>query len=162
MSKDESYFAVARTTDEIYVRVHGLGNLLNAPFLNSFFEKSIEAGRADIVVDLGPCRGVDSTFMGTLLGISTKCKEDGGTLVLLNVGSHCRKQLGGIGLDSFLTFRESGKCPREVELRKLKAREVSSNERLKLILKAHKDLVAIDERNEAKFGPFLRSILKEG
>lgn len=163
MAKDEFY--VARTNDGIYIRVHGLGNMHNAVTLNAFAEKMMEEGYTRFALDLGPCRGVDSTFMGTLLGISSRAKEsaaDGdGNLVLINVGDRCRQQLSSIGLDAFLTFRETPAEAPEVDLRRLNGKEVSPKERLQLILKAHRDLVAVDQRNESKFGPFLRSILKD-
>lgn len=162
MAKDEFY--VARTTAGIYIQVHGLGNMHNAVTLNAFAEKMMEEGYNHFVLDLDHCRGVDSTFMGTLLGISSRAKEAGdgeGNLVLINVGDRCRQQLSSIGLDAFLTFRETPADPPEADLRRLNGKEVSPKERLQLILKAHRDLVAVDKRNESKFGPFLRSILKD-
>jgi anti-sigma B factor antagonist len=161
MAKDE--FFVARSKSGIYIRVHGLGNMYNAPTFNAFAEKMMADGYSRFVIDLGPCRGVDSTFMGTLLGMSSRAKEadgDGG-LVLINVGDRCRNQLSSIGLDAFLTFRETPAKLPDVELRRLGGKEVSQKERLQLILRAHRDLVAVDKRNESKFGPFLRSILKD-
>lgn len=164
----DSYFMVARTSAGIYLRVHGFGNLQNAPIFNGFAEKMMEEGQSRFVADFQPCRGIDSTFMGTLLGLSSRAKEqvgqggeDGG-LVLINVGEHCRKQLSSIGLDTFLVIREAPAAPPpEIDLRRLEAKEVSANQRLALILQAHRDLVAADQRNEAKFGPFLRSILRD-
>jgi anti-sigma B factor antagonist len=164
MAKDD--FFVARTAEGAYVRVHGMGNMHNAPTLNAFAEKMMEDGYCRFVLDLGPCRGVDSTFMGTLLGISSRAKENAkkkeeGGLILINVGDRCRNQLSSIGLDAFLTFHETPQKVPDAEFRRLGGKEVSPKERLQLILKAHHDLVAYDKRNESKFGPFLRSILKD-
>ena len=75
MVKDESFFEVARSKNAIYVGVRGLGNLGNAPVFNEFAEKMIAEGWSRFVIDLEHCRGVDSTFMGTLLGISRSCTD---------------------------------------------------------------------------------------
>lgn len=157
-------FHVARTSDGTYFRVTGFGNLQNAPIFNSFAEKMIEEGYYHFVIDLERCRGLDSTFMGTLLGVNNNAREANeageGGVVLINVPSQCRKQLSSIGLDTFLVFHDTPEQPPKGELRLLETRSVSAQERLDLILKAHRDLVAADQRNEAKFGPFLRSILE--
>lgn len=156
-------FYVARSSEGVYIRVHGFGNLQNTPIFKAFVEKMIEEGFPRIVVDLGPCRGVDSTFMGTLLGLHKIAtdQEAGAGVVLINTPSHCHKQLSSIGLDSFLSFVDSPQEPPNIEIRRLEATQVSASEQLQIIIKAHKDLIAADERNEAKFGPFLRSILKD-
>lgn len=163
MVKDESFFEVARSKNAIYVGVRGLGNLGNAPVFNEFAEKMIAEGWSRFVIDLEHCRGVDSTFMGTLLGISRSCTDQAadGAVVLINTSPHCRKQLSSIGLDAFLVFHEGSASAPKSTMRRLDAREVSSKERLSLILKAHRDLIAADDRNETKFGPFLRSILSD-
>jgi len=99
----------------VYVRVMGLGNMSNAPVLKVFSEKMIEEGFRRYIIDLESCRGIDSTFMGTLLDIATSAREgdrptkkptdsDPGELgvLLVNVDDHCRKQLSSVGLDAFL------------------------------------------------------------
>jgi hypothetical protein len=156
------------------VRVTGLGNMSNAPVIKAFSEKMLEEGYRRFILDLGACRGIDSTFMGTLLDIAHTAREgdhsksprDSDTgepgLLLVNVDDHCRKQLSSVGLDAFLPIAaERAKLPDGLELRALETKDVSPQERLKLILKAHQELVAIDQRNEAKFGTFLKDLLDD-
>jgi anti-sigma B factor antagonist len=166
MVRDQNYFEVARSRFGVYIKVHGFGNLTNAPIFNAFADKMVDEDWTRFVVDLETCRGVDSTFMGMLLGVQAKARDRSGDdsdtgLLLVNVSDHCRKQLSSIGLDAFLSFRDVPTTLPRVELRRLEAPEVSPNERLSLILKAHQDLVAFDRRNASKFGPFLRSILRD-
>jgi hypothetical protein len=176
-SKTPSGFEVARAGDAVYVRVQGLGNMGNAPVLKAFIDKMLEEGFRRFVVDLNTCRGIDSTFMGTLLDVATSAREgdrpaakskksmsdsddsEPGVL-LVNVDEHCRKQLVSVGLDAFLPIAaDRAKLPEGLELRALEVKDVPPQERFKLMLKAHQELVAIDERNEAKFGPFLKDLL---
>jgi hypothetical protein len=176
VSRHSTNFEVARAGDAVYVRVTGLGNMGNAPVLKAFIDKMIEEGFRRFVVDLGPCRGIDSTFMGTLLDVATSAREgakparkalsesdDGEPGVLLvNVDDHCRKQLVSVGLDAFLPIAgEKAVLPAGLELRALETADVPHQERLKLIVKAHQELVAIDQRNEAKFGAFLKDLLAD-
>jgi hypothetical protein len=173
-SKGSPNFAVARAGDAVYVRVTGLGTMANAPILKAFVDKMIEEGFRRFVVDLEPCRGIDSTFMGTLLDVATSAREgprppkksasDEGEpgVLLVNVDDHCRKQLVSVGLDAFLPIApDKVVLPSGLELRALDMADVPPQERLKLVLKAHQELVAIDARNEAKFGPFLKDLLAD-
>jgi anti-anti-sigma regulatory factor len=165
-------FEVARTGDAVYVRVLGLGTMATAPTLKEFVDAMLKQSFRRFVIDLEKCHGVDSTFMGTLLDIATTAREgarpssdssDGEAGVLLvNVDDHCRKQLQSVGLDTFIPIRPGkASVPPGVEMRALETRDVASPERLKLILKAHQELVAIDARNKEKFGSFLEGLLKD-
>lgn len=63
------YIAVARGADLVVIRVVGRGNMLNAPALSDFAEQQRKAGFARFVFDLERCGGLDSTFMGVMVGI---------------------------------------------------------------------------------------------
>lgn len=157
-------FAIARSDDALYVRVFGLGSMKTAPTLESLVDQQLEHDLKQVVLDLAECTGVDSTFMGTILGIANRLREDGAGagVALINVDAHALKQLSSVGLDSFLTIVPGEtELPSKLRLTKLSTREVSDRDRLKQMLKAHKDLVAADERNRAKFGAFLDAIVAE-
>ena len=158
-------FEVAKSDDALYVRVQGLGSMTSAPALEAFVDHELQAGGVrQLVLDLADCSGVDSTFMGTLLGLNNRLGDqgEGSGVALVNVDDHARKQLSSVGLDAFLTLVEGEtRLPKKLRLTPLPAKPVGDRERLKLMLKAHKDLVAADERNRAKFGPFLEAIVAE-
>jgi hypothetical protein len=63
------YIAVARGADLVVIRVVGRGNMLNAPALSEFAEQQRKAGFTRFVFDLERCGGLDSTFMGVMVGI---------------------------------------------------------------------------------------------
>lgn len=147
-------FRIARSRDAVYVRVHGLGNMNNCMTFKEFIDRMQSEGYRTFVIDLAECRGIDSTFMGILLGL-----RDG--LVVVNANPHCRRQMESIGLHRVLKIQdEAATLPPGLELKELPDAECDPVARLKLIMKAHQDLIAIDRQNEARFGAFLRDIAK--
>jgi anti-anti-sigma regulatory factor len=156
-------FRIARQGDAVYVRVVGLGTMTNSVTFKEFADRMLQEGFRRFIVDLAECRGVDSTFMGLLLGLSQAggkgAKSD--TLTIVNAGAHCKKQMESIGLHRLLKIEDAPHdLPKGVELCELPEAETSPVARLKLIVKAHQDLIAIDKKNEEKFGAFLRDIKK--
>lgn len=66
-----NYIAVARGSDLVLIRVIGAGNMLNAPALAEFSDEQRRAGFKRFVFDLERCTGLDSTFMGVMVGLYT-------------------------------------------------------------------------------------------
>lgn len=157
-------FEVARSGDAIYVRVRGLGSMMVAPTFEAFAERSIDEGVRQFVIDLAECTGVDSTFMGLLLSLANRLREGGQPhpCIAINVDEHAQKQLSSVGLDAFITIKEGRtKLPSALKLTELAVVSASDRERLKLMVRTHRELVAADARNKAKFGPFLEGLLAE-
>jgi hypothetical protein len=69
-SKD--YIAVARGSDLVVIRVVGKGNMLNASALSDFVETQRKAGFKRFVFDMERCHGLDSTFMGVMVGMQSQ------------------------------------------------------------------------------------------
>lgn len=165
MKRNSAPFAAARSDEAVYVRIHGLGSMTNAPTLEAFTSQQLEQGARHLVFDFAECSGVDSTFMGLLLTLSNELRErhaTGGGVVLINVDEHARKQLSSVGVDAFVTLKEGAtRLPDKLTLTTLELVPTSDRERLKLMLRAHKELVAADARNKAKFGAFLEAIVAE-
>jgi hypothetical protein len=72
------YIAVARGSDLVVIRVVGAGNMLTAPSLAEFAEEQRNAGFRRFVFDLERCKGLDSTFMGVMVGMYTASKTESG------------------------------------------------------------------------------------
>lgn len=70
-----SQLAVARGPGVVVVRVIGVGNLRLAPALGELVETEMEAGYRRFVLDLAQCRGLDSTFMGCMVGLAQTLKQ---------------------------------------------------------------------------------------
>src|SRR5437763_1336329 len=72
------YVAVARGSDLVVIRVVGKGNMLNAPGLADFAEEQRLAGFRRFVFDFERCHGLDSTFMGVMVGIHAALASESG------------------------------------------------------------------------------------
>ena len=83
-----------------WIRCEGKGSFLNSPAVKSFGDERIAAGEARVVVDLGACTGMDSTFMGTLAGMAARLSAPGGgVLQIADPGERNRRSLEDLGLD---------------------------------------------------------------
>ena len=158
-------FEAARSHDALYVRIRGLASMTTAPTFEAFTEGALSKGVQQLVLDLEHCSGVDSTFMGLILSLSNRLREefDGAAgIVLVNVDDHAQRQLSSVGVDAFVTIRPGEtRLPPALKLTAVDAVDSSDRERLKLMVRAHKELVAADARNRAKFGAFLEGIIGE-
>lgn len=114
-----------------------------------------------MVVDLEACKGMDSTFMGTMAGLAMKLmKLPGGALQVAQPGERNRKSLEDLGLDVLMQI-----APENVSwsdsIEDIRSRLVTcetSEEKLGQgvhVLDAHKKLCEADTRNTQKFGTVL-------
>src|SRR5215213_650813 len=86
-----------------WIRCEGKGSFLNSPVMKEFGDNRIAAGERCLVVDLGACTGMDSTFMGTLAGMAARLSaRDKGVLQVADPGSRNRRSLEDLGLDFIL------------------------------------------------------------
>ena len=71
-----NHLQVARGSDLVVVRVVGTGNMITAPVLSEFMEHEVSSGFKRFVFDLSQCRGLDSTFMGCMVGLHNSIRGD--------------------------------------------------------------------------------------
>ena len=64
----------------LWVRCSGRGSFANSPTVKSLGDDYIASGGRLIVIDLETCSGIDSTFMGTLAGLSRRLLPIGGSV----------------------------------------------------------------------------------
>ena len=165
MARLRGYFEVARWDTAVYVRVVGLANFNNSYLFQDFVDEMLGRGYTRFFVDLRDCQGFDSTFMGVMLGVhlyQPQHGSPGAEVVVVNAGPHHRKLLGDLGLDSIISIVEDSVClPAEVRTERLGEERYEPKARIELIRKAHENLVALDESNREKFGPFLEALSRE-
>src|SRR5258706_10995986 len=84
----------------VWVRVEGNGSSTNSTALRDFAKEMIHRGAREFIVDLCSCPMMDSTFMGTLAGISLWLGELGeGCLSVVNRNERNAESLCRLGLD---------------------------------------------------------------
>jgi anti-sigma B factor antagonist len=104
MIMQPSIFADTESADAVFIRVEGKGTFTNSPCLKEFAVKMIGDGRRGFVVDLKNCPSMDSTFMGTLAGISMRLEDSGGgNLWVVNTNERNAELLDGLGISALFS-----------------------------------------------------------
>lgn len=151
-------FHVARDGASLYVRAVGLANMKNAPMLDAFFHAEI-VDQGTVCVDLSGCSGMDSTFMGLLVGTSATLKTKAGRLVVVNPSEICVKLLDMLGISEVLPVVGACTAP-QLEFIELGAGGVAIGmlQRMEMIRRAHQALIGVNEANHAKFTAFMTAL----
>lgn len=152
----------SRTKDAVYVRVTGLGNFNNAGPMREYCEKAFSEGLRAVLIDLGPCTGLDSTFMGTLMGfLGFECSGDAVSVSVMNATPAAMRAMNSLGLPKILhVHSEPVKFP-ECKLEVLREGWQDKRRRTLLIRDAHVALMHHDKENESRFAPFVAALVKE-
>jgi anti-sigma B factor antagonist len=144
----------------VWVRVEGNGSSTNSTALRKFAKEMIHRGAREFVVDLANCQGMDSTFMGTLAGISFWLRELGeGSLSVVNLNERNAESLSNLGLDQLFNVRVSNTVKDEQIL------PIPSDEnrtaRAETMLEAHEALVKSAPENISKFKDVIQFLEEE-
>ncbi len=151
---------ISRAEDAVLIQVFGLGNMFLAPTLQALVESELQAGLANFVVDLRRCDGMDSTFMGTFIGLSTKVKARPGWFCLVNVSSENMRLLKMLGVINMISIHE-GEFPAPSGETRTLYPTTDPYMRQKQIHSAHRLLIDADPENEKRFGPFIKALEEE-
>lgn len=146
----------------VWVRVEGKGSFLNSTGLKQFSKEMTNRGFRDFVVDLKECPVMDSTFMGTLTGISLRLKELGsGELCVVNLNERNRELLFSLGLDRFFAMNHAPAIEPTEQALPLSAGAEDKDARARTMLEAHEAVVAANPANEAKFKDVLEYLKQD-
>ena len=134
----------------VWVRVEGKGSFANSTGLMQFSKEMTNRGYRQFVVDLKQCPVMDSTFMGTLTGISLRLRELGsGQLCLVNLNVRNRDLLSGLGLDRFFAMDYTPEACLADQTLPLTPEDKLA--RAQTMIEAHEAVVTANPANEAKF-----------
>ena len=149
-------YLVARSGATLYVRAVGLANMKNAPMLDAFLQEEIQLAADTACVDLSACTGMDSTFMGVLVGYSQLLSKSGGRLVIVNPSESNLRLLHMLGVSTVLPVIERLDLHGDIEFFSLPAAPtLNVVQRVELVKRAHQNLVALSSGNQEKFSAFL-------
>ena len=114
----------------------------------------IGRGYREFVIDLADCEHMDSTFMGTLAGISQTfrvLKE--GSLRVVNVCPRNVLLLENLGLNHLFAIEPAGPAPVVPEAEKIQMLPLPCEEGpvREVVLAAHEALIAANPENAARF-----------
>jgi anti-sigma B factor antagonist len=134
----------------VWIRVQGNGSSTNSTALRVFAKEMIHRGAREFIVDLCDCPMMDSTFMGTLAGISLSLGELGeGCLSVVNLNDRNAESLSSLGLDQLFNVSVSAnkKDGHALPIPLKEDRAV----RAQTMLEAHEALIKTAPENLPKF-----------
>jgi len=152
----------------VWIRIDGKGSFEISGQLRDFVMRKIGTGSAQFVIDLDRCTGMDSTFMGTLLGISKEvARTTSGLLDVVNANGRNVQLLKNLGLTSILSVDE--KAERWITERQQLGQELSACDSVKLdkqataniMLEAHEALAGAQPENAARFEDVIHFLKKD-
>lgn len=160
-------YLVDAYAEPVAVKVSGRASYTNCAPLSDFFHNLIKNGKHNFIVDLKDCSSLDSTFLGMLAGVAMELRkeESKGTLALDNVEERNLEIIQNLGLHRIITVNPEHLKPspklndRSNDI--LKSMDESSVANPKLILKAHENLVEIEQANLNKFQDVLSFLKKQ-
>ncbi|MBZ0137067.1 MAG: STAS domain-containing protein [Planctomycetes bacterium] len=155
------HIEAARTKEAVYVRVAGLGNFNNAGPMREYCEKAFNDGIRNVIVDLAQCTGLDSTFMGTLMGFLGYGDGRHYSVTVVNATPSTMRAMSSLGLPKILHVKEDRIDFPDCKLTRLREGWQDKRRRTLLIRDAHVALMRADHENEARFGPFVEALVKE-
>lgn len=132
------------------IRVSGRANFECGMPLRSF-AKNFGDNVKRIVIDLGACESMDSTFMGILTMLALRAKKQNTVLELANASDFCRQLLRGLGVEKMFVFTVadlSSEAGRSALLGTEKQDKVGAAE---AVVDAHQTLMDVSLDNIAKF-----------
>jgi anti-anti-sigma regulatory factor len=147
----------------VWVKVEGKGSFLNSTGVKEFAKEMINRGHREFFVDLRKCPVMDSTFMGTLAGISLRLREIGqGSLHVTNLNERNKDLLCNLGLDQLFAIEKSGvENAAGDSAQKPLDHASDKTEQAQTMLEAHEALVQADSENLTKFKDVLEYLKQD-
>ncbi len=153
-----------------WVRVDGAANHENAACIKKFLVGRFERGWRRFVIDLGGCRGIDSTFIGMLYRLATRvaAADPAGGVDVINPGERNANSIRKLGLDDRIRLDLTGERWRRE--RELVAENLSKPscggpldrvEHAEFVLQAHEALLAANEENRSRFRDVVEFLRQE-
>lgn len=161
---DDSKIKAALIDQLVVIKVEGRGSFLNSRLLRDFLDKMILKNLEKFIFDLTECKTMDSTFMGTLAGLSIKLKKNGANakISLVAPNKQCYRLITTLGLDQILNVRSNFSSDiGQTEYQQVnKEQSYSKEDKIINAIEAHENLIELDSQNEVKFKNVI-ALLKE-
>jgi anti-sigma B factor antagonist len=146
----------------IFVKIDGWAVQNNSLFFKDFIDKMVAANFDDFIIDLLDCKGMDSTFMGTLLYIMNQIKTIKPPITLINVSEDHKELLQNLGIIDMLNISEhSIEIPKNNMQRLILNSSHCPKQQIELVKKAHECLVELNDKNKEEFRDFLEILNEE-
>ncbi|MBT3568330.1 MAG: STAS domain-containing protein [Opitutae bacterium] len=159
-------YQVCTHTGYAFVKVTGRASYLNCDPLRRFLRGMMEEGHRNYVLDFADCSGLDSTFLGILVGVALAVRsEEEGSMTLLSLGERNLETVENLGIHRIAHVRPKLEM---TDLDQLEAVDSGSDDEAisaREVCEAHKRLMELNESNARKFHDvvsFLEQRMDEG
>ena len=144
-----------------YVRVSGLATMHNCGALAELCNMVLGRECDAIVFDLKQCTGMDSTFMGVMAGLARRRPKGPSPVIVVNADDHAVRLMDGLGLSHVVDVREEPMDVPDVGVQELHDEWTNEADKVAFVTQAHENLIAIDARNQERFGPLIEAFAKQ-
>ena len=132
----------------------------SAPF-EQFSVLMQKRGCHEFILDFSSCDGLDSTFLGILLGMSVGLDDQRSRVVIVNAREGVLRLLGEVGIDRLLEICPENISLPEIPMQRLKTVDSDRETRASMILRAHENLCQVHHQNRERFGGFIELLREE-
>ena len=144
------HLSVAVSENEALVKVSGRATFECCEDLKKFCNQMISQNKSPLIFEMQDCKGMDSTFMGTLTQFSLDALKKKITIEMRNINDDNKKNLESIGLIKMFKFTNTKKASAG-DWTDLETSEVSQEQHKENVLNAHQVLIDVHEPNKAEF-----------
>ena len=152
------HLSVAVNDNQASVKVSGRATFECCEDLKKFCNKMLELKKSPLIFEMKDCKGMDSTFMGTLTQFSLTAMKQKTVIEMSNIGLENKKNLESIGLIKMFTFTETEELKDNFE--DLEKSDITQDQHQANVLNAHEVLIEVHEPNRAEFQDIV-TFLKE-
>jgi len=163
MKDSASEIMVGTVGERVCVKIAGKGTHLNSPSLREFLCEMMDTGYRRFRIDLNDCTYMDSTFLGTLVGLSMRLKPlTPEKIGITRINARNLELLQTLGIEQFFHVENNSTPPpcAGQELQALPEQKASVEAKAETMLAAHEALADADERNVCRFKDVI-SFLKD-
>jgi hypothetical protein len=163
MKKMEGHFSFAIWECKTLIRVEGYATMQNSFVFQNLVENMLQQGCLDFTIDLSLCQGLDSTFMGILVGIVEPSTEKSkiSLLTLINIKENHQRSLDNLGISHIFHITKVPIALPKIPMQAIEEVSVSPLSRLKTIQQAHRSLLALPSNHQKEFTEFLEMVEQE-
>nr|WP_285963460.1 STAS domain-containing protein [Oscillatoria laete-virens] len=163
MNTTVSSIEVAETADRVVFLIKSRGTFQLAPLMKGFFHEKLKAGVKNFEIDMSDCPAMDSTFLGTLAGLSFAIKKSGpgGAITIRQANDRNSESLKSLGIDRLFTMTGHAGDYAGLTFSPLTAPSVTKQETMKQSLEAHETLIKADDSNQEKFKDVVDMLKKD-
>ena len=152
--KEQPAYQVYAEGDFVFTKVNGRASYLNCAPLKEFLHGQVAGGCRRLAFDFEGCSSMDSTFLGTLVGVALELRKTDppGSVALLRLGERNLDVVRNLGIHRLVSVEADDSAMNFGGVAKaIEANGDRAQVDEELICEAHKRLSELNEKNARLF-----------